>query len=114
MEAEARVGEKNNAVQRATEEADTKIISKEEVERGKRERGQRLRQGPRRRRISNKSRRRQVRQGSQGRRRGLRLRRGQWHGTRPKQGRRRILSGLLSRIGRIPSSRQRRGIIPTF
>ena len=77
-EAKERVREKNNTVQR---------VATEPMQRPRKERyrDQRLRQGLRLRLISKKMRRRR---GRQGQRRRLRLRRGKWHGPRPKKGRR--------------------------
>ena len=58
---------------------------------------------------SKKMRRRRGRQGRQGRRWRLILRRGKEGGLGPKQGRRHILPGLLTRLGRRPSSSQGKG-----
>ena len=72
--------------------------------RDQREKGHSLRQGPRLRLKSRIKRRRQGRQRTHGRRQRLRLRRGKEDGPGPKQGRRHRLTGLLTRLGRRPSS----------
>ena len=113
-EAKAIVREKTNDVQRVAVEAATKIRSKVEAEREKRERGHRLRQGPRLRPKSRKRRRKRGRKGSQGRRGRMRLQRYQRHGLRPKQGRRQISPSLMTRLGRRLISRRGRGIMPTL
>ena len=108
-EVKARVREKDNAVQRAASEASIKIRSKAEAKRAKRERGHRLRQGPKVSLKSRKRRRRRGRQGRQGRMWRLRLRRGKENGPGPKKERRHRFPGLLTSIGRRPSSSRWKG-----
>ena len=104
-EFEVRVRKNANAVNRGAVEAATKIRFSDEIQR-KRERGRRLRQGPRLRLIYGKMRRRRGRQGRQRKRQRMSFQRGQGHGPRTKQVMRQRSSGLLPRLWRRPSLRR--------
>ena len=77
--------------------------------REQRERGSSLSQGPRLRLKSRIMRRRRGRQWSKGQSYRLILRRGKEDGPGPKQGRSHIFPGLLTRLGRRPSSSRGKG-----